>query len=388
MTPAAAATPAGPTLDLVTARGLRLTSLLLTGDPPQPGGAAAPRPTDVAGIVEWFGALQAQDLGSGLWSLGCRLPGTTKADIEAALERREAIRTWPMRGTVHLVPPRDAHWMLDLLGARPLAGAAARRAFLGLPDETAERAVDVLAGALAGGGRLTRAECLAALAGAGIAGTENWGYHLLWYASQRGVTCIAPNVGSEQTFVLLDDWVPNPHRPGRDEALATIARRYVRSHGPASRQDLAGWTGLSAADTKAAIAEAGDAITTARLDGKEVLITPELLDSGPVATPPGDHDVLALPGFDELMLGYKDRSLMLGEGHLKAVVPGGNGVFRPTIVRSGQVVATWTRTTTKSKVTVAVAPLVTIKSADRRRVETALGPYATFLGLDLVVRWP
>ena len=56
-------------------------------------------------MVEWFGAMQAQDMASGLWSLALRLPGRTEADVQAALERREALRTWPMRGTVHLVPP-------------------------------------------------------------------------------------------------------------------------------------------------------------------------------------------------------------------------------------------------------------------------------------------
>ncbi len=102
-----------------------MTSLLLR---PHPRG----NPDSVAGVVEWFGAMQAQDMDSGLWSLGVRLPGATVDDVTAALERREAIRTWPMRGTVHLVPPADAHWMLELMGVRALAGAAKRRETIGL----------------------------------------------------------------------------------------------------------------------------------------------------------------------------------------------------------------------------------------------------------------
>ena len=95
---------------------MRMTSLLLRAHP-------SAKPDTVAGVVEWFGAMQAQDMASALWSLGVRLPGFTLADVNAALERREAIRTWPMRGTVHLVPPADARWMLDLMGVRALAGA-------------------------------------------------------------------------------------------------------------------------------------------------------------------------------------------------------------------------------------------------------------------------
>nr|BFE71494.1 hypothetical protein GCM10020092_047950 [Actinoplanes digitatis] len=140
------------------ALALRMRSLLLG-----PGAG----PDSVVGVVEWFGAMQAQDMASGLWSLGVRLPAFTLDDVNAALERREAIRTWPMRGTVHLVPPADAHWMLELTGVRMLAGAAKRRAVIGLEERDADRGVEVLATVLKGR-RLTRAECLTALADAGI----------------------------------------------------------------------------------------------------------------------------------------------------------------------------------------------------------------------------
>ncbi len=74
---------------------------------------------------------------------------------------------------------------------------------------------------------------------------------------------------NEQTFVLLDEWVPDPHRPDRDEALATIALRYFRSHGPATRQDFAGWTGLTAADAERGIAAAGDELATVEVEGED-----------------------------------------------------------------------------------------------------------------------
>jgi uncharacterized protein YcaQ len=366
------------------ALALRMASLLLADRP----GGAADRPADAAGVVTWFGAMQAQDAASVAWSLGARLPGYTAADVQAALERREALRTWPMRGTVHLVPARDARWMLDLMGGRALAGATARRAHLGLTEEIAERAVKVLGGALAGGGRLTRAECLAALADAGVQCSGQLGYHLLWYASQRGVTCIAPNRGTEQTFVLLDEWAPDPHLPDRDEALATIVLRYFRSHGPATRQDFARWTGLTATDAKRGVAATGDDLTTVRVDGQEMIVHRALLDAyraGPTAG--GQADILALPGFDEYMLGYRDRSLMLAAEHMQAIVPGGNGVFQPTIVRGGRVIGTWKRTAAKTRIAVAVRPLVPVGPSDRARIEDAFKPYAYFTGLPVQVRW-
>ena len=357
------------------ALALRMRSLLLT--PPH-------APDDVAGVVEWFGAMQAQDMASGLWSLGVRLPGRTAGDITAALERREAVRTWPMRGTVHLVPPADALWMLELMGVRVLAGAAKRREIIGLPEATAERGVEILATVLKGN-RLTRAECLAALAEAGVELGPQMGYHLLWYASQKGVTCIAPHIGKEQTFVLLDEWAPKPNRPDRETALGIMALRYFRSHGPATRADFARWTGLTMTDTRTGLAAAGDQLTTVRVDGAEMVVDPALLDTAP---PEPAADWAALPGFDEYMLGYKDRTLMMDAEHLTAVVPGGNGVFRSTLVRGGRVMGTWTRTLGKKAVSIDIQPLGPLGAAERAAAEEALQPYAAFVGLPAQIRWP
>ncbi|MER7457375.1 winged helix DNA-binding domain-containing protein [Micromonospora sp. NPDC126480] len=345
-----------------------MTSLLLRPHP------AGPRRA-VAKVVEWFGAMQAQDLSSGLWSLGVRLPALRQADVSAALERREALRTWPMRGTLHLVPPRDARWMLELTGVRVRKAEATRRTQLGLTEVDAERAVEVLGDALAGGGRLTRAQCLATVAAAGIDTSGQRGYHLLSYASLKGVTCLAPNVGAEQTFVLLDEWAPGQHQMERDEALATLAHRYVRSHGPVTAREFAGWTGLTLTDARRGFDAAGDALAAVRVDGEAAVVDAALLDTAPRRA----DDVLVLPGFDEYLLGYRDRSLMLDPEHVNAIVPGGNGVFQATVVRGGRVVGTWKRKLDPNRVTVTLRPLVPMDERARARVERALARYADFL---------
>lgn len=365
------------------ALGLRMRSLLLADRP----GWSDAGPADVAGVVGWFGAMQAQNLASVAWSLGARLPGCTADDVHAALEHREVLRTWPMRGTVHLVPARDARWMLDVLGVRMLAGAATRWAYLGLSGETADRAVEVLRAALAGGARLTRAQCLQTLTDAGISDAGQFRHHLLWYASQRGVTCFGPDIGKEQSFVLLDEWAPHPYQPDRDEALGTIALRYFRSHGPTTRQDFAGWTGLPATDAERGIAAAGAGLTTVRVDGREMYLDPALLDAPTTGPAAGDDEVLLLPGFDEYLLGFKDRSLMLDAEHTRAIIPGGNGVFQATIVRGGRVIGTWKRTLTRARAVVELRPLVHLGAADRSRVEDALKPYAHFVGRPVQARW-
>ena len=353
-------------MDVNTALSLRMTSLLL-GDRSQP---------DVLRIAEWFGAMQAQDLNSVLWSLGARLPGSTLPEVVAATERRDVVRTWPMRGTVHLIPSADAHWMLELAGVRSLTSVAKRWEYLGLDEKTAHLAMDVLAAAIpAGGGRLTRSACLAALTECGISVAGQRGYHLLWYVSQRGVTAVAPNEGAEQTFVLLDEWAPHRNSPSREEGLAILAGRYFRSHGPTTIKDFAGWTGLTMGDCKKGVAAAD--LTAVDVEGVEMWADPEVLDAGPVT------GWRALPGFDEYMLGYKDRSMMATTDQVAKIIPGGNGVFQSTLVRDGRVMATWKRTLGKKAVTVTVLPLADF---DLDEAVVALEPFAAFVGLPLAVK--
>ncbi|MEU8242689.1 winged helix DNA-binding domain-containing protein [Actinoplanes missouriensis] len=361
-------------MDSSAALSLRLRSLLLAGDADNAG--AGDR--SVLGVAEWFGAMQAQDLNSVLWSLGLRT-GLTLPEVVAATEDRSVVRTWPMRGTVHLVPSADAHWMLDLTGVRQLTSVAKRWDYLGLDEKTAHRSMEILAAALtSGGGRLTRSACLGALREGGIDVGGQRGYHLLWYASQRSLTAIAPNIGAEQTFVLLDDWVPQRFTPSsREEGLAILAQRFFRSHGPATVKDFAGWTSLGVRDARAGIAGAG--LAAVDVEGVEMWADPAVLDAGPV------RGCWALPGFDEYLLGYKDRSLMASAEQLLKIIPGGNGVFQSTLVRHGQVVATWKRSLGKRAVTVTVLPLVPMDVDDFAGV---LSDYAAYLGVPLIVKNP
>ena len=357
-----------------------MAALLVHDGPPD-----SARPRSVAEVVTHLGAMQAQDNASGLWSLGLRLPGSTVTDVVTALEQREALRTWPMRGTVHLVPARDARWMLATTGVRTLRARAGRRAELGLDDSVADRALDAMGQELTGGVRMSRSALLDAVTQRGIPISGQLGYHLIVYASLRGLIATAPDVDGEQTFVLLDEWVANPVQLDGDEALATLATRYFRSHGPTTVKDFAGWTGLTLSDARRGVAAAGDALSAAEHGDVAVYLAPQLLDARGAL--PCDDDVHALPGFDEFLLGYKDRSLMLEPGDIDAVVPGGNGIFRSTFVRGGRVLGTWTRATKGKKAVVTAIPLRPLGNRDRQAVEESLRPWSHFVGLAVEVRW-
>jgi len=98
--------------------------------------------------------------------------------------------------------------------------------------------------------------------------------------------------------------------------------------------------------------------------------------------------VLVLPGFDEYLLGYKDRSLMLADEHQQAIIPGGNGRFQATVVRDGQVIGTWKRTLSKTRAQITVRPLIPLRKTDPVRIEQAFEEYARFIQRPPDVRWP
>ncbi|MGY1661540.1 winged helix DNA-binding domain-containing protein [Geodermatophilus sp. SYSU D00705] len=327
---------------------LRLVAQRLAGPPLPTPGAAVRRLTCV----------QAQDHPGALTSVALRTASRSRAAVEAALDAGEVVRSWPMRGTLHLVAAEDLHWLLELLGPRVLAGATHRRAALDLTVDEIERARGVVTATLAGGRRCGRRELLAAVADGGVATGGQRGYHLLWYLAQTGTLCLGPTRDGEQLFVLLDEWVPGPRRLGREEALAELALRFFTGHGPATVADLARWAGLPLRDVRAGLAAVREQLAAVEVDGREHLMAPETPDL--LAAHRADAQrLLLLPGFDEFVLGYADRSCAVPPEFAERIVPGGNGVFRPTVVGGGRVVGTWRWTGTGTRRRLVAEPFTT-----------------------------
>jgi hypothetical protein len=303
-------------------------------------GLAGERAATPVAAVRRLTAAQGQDHPGSLISVALRTAARSRAEVTGALDRGEVVRSWPMRGTLHLTAAEDLPWMLDLLGERALAGVAKRRAALGLGDDDVARACAAVAAALSGGRRLTRAELLAAIEAGGVAVTGQRGYHLLWFAAQTGHSCLGPTADGEQLFVSLAEWVPAPRRLDREEALAELAARFFAGHGPATVHDLARWSGLTVRDARAGLAAARPQLGSLTVEGTAHFLDPTVPDRL-AACREEARGTFLLPGFDEFVLGYGDRSAVLDPAFATRIVPGGNGMFLPTVVVDGRVVGTW-----------------------------------------------
>jgi hypothetical protein len=224
-----------------------------------------------------------------------------------------------------------------------VARSAVRHRELGLDTRTLDAACEVALSALADGTALGRAQRMAAWEQAGIGTTGQRGYHLLAYLAQTGQVCLgptAPDRPGEQLVVASAWWLPAVAPLDRDDALARLALRYLTGHGPATVADLARWSSLPVTEVRRGVSAVRDQLATVEVEGVEHLMDPATPDRL-AACRQAARQVVLLPGFDEYLLGYADRDAVLAPEHAERIVPGRNGVFRPTVVVDGQVVATW-----------------------------------------------
>ncbi|RYG75336.1 winged helix DNA-binding domain-containing protein [bacterium] len=329
-----------------------------------------------AEVVTHLGAFQAQDYEGALWSIGLRLPGSTRADIVRAIENREIVRTWPMRGTLHFVPARDMRWMLRLTATKVIKATAARYRQLELDDEIFGKARQLLTAALEGDKQFSRIALFTLLKKAGIAPEGQRGVHILGRLCMEGLLCQGAYAGKEPTFALLEEWVINHANLSGEEALAELTKRYFTSHGPTTIEDFAWWSGLTKTQVKAGLA-ANSSIESFDCEGKTYWKCSDSLNVFP--TKPR---VDLLPSFDEYMLGYSDRSAAIDTEHHPKIVPGNNGMFMATIVVNGKIEGLWKRSLASKKLKVSLGPFASLTTVQLALLQKRATAYGQFLGYE------
>lgn len=338
----------------------------------------------VAGTAAHMMATQGQEFWGGRWALAARTAGEpTLRDVDAAFDRGEIVRTWTMRGTLHIVIPGDAARFLAVTRERQLKQFAPVHRSLGIDAAviaTAERAARA---ALNGGNRLTRAEFAQVLSAAGIDPAGMRGNHLLSTLALRGVLVLGPVVPREgaptrdQYLVTMEDALRDV--AGTDAAgttpnadpLAELFVGYIRSHGPAGEADFAWWAGLPKGLARQARVGAADRVTEIA-DGL-------FAASAPPPRRRASPDVVALPPFEEYFLSYADRTVPCAPEFLAAIGPTANGIVRPIVVADGEIVGVWSHSVAVGKHHLLPEHEVFGTSVDAASVDAALTRYARFI---------
>lgn len=331
-------------------------------------------------LITHLGAVQAQDYPMSKWAFGVRLPHATDANIEAALDAGELVRTHVLRATWHIVSGQDVRWMLALTSKYIKASAAIRDRDLGIDSALYTRTNDLIAKALEGGKNLTREEVMQELEKGGVETNSSRAVHFMMNAEQDGIVCNGVMRDKKQTYALLDEKVKPGLVLSREEALANLAGRYFNSHAPATLQDFQWWSGLPMSEARIGLESIKSSLESFESGGKTYFMG----ETAQHATAP-EASVFFLPAFDEYTVSYKDRSTVFDpQWHKNAITS--NGIFKPIIVRDGLVIGIWKRTVQKNKVVVEVEFFDAKDALDLGVMEKAVAGFGRFLGLEVVVK--
>lgn len=372
----------------------------------------------VTGVVSGLFGVQAQDRGQSRWAIGSRVPGARAADVDAAYAAGSIVRSWPGRSTVHAVAAGDLAGMQRVTNHRVLPGAPKRRATIGLPDAELARMTEIALRELAGGRPRTREQLAESWLAAGVPLLGPWRYHAIWFLCQTGRTVLGPlDAAGEQQLVLAADWLPagtppaardtadagtappgttdpgttdpgtaqsgtaqpaaaqpgttdpattdpaatdpaavDAGRPATEHETARYAHRYAAGRGPVLAADLAWWSGLTVTAARRALAAAEAEGWLARVtapDGAPRWAEPALLDSRPEPA----SGVRLIAGYDELVLGYRDRSPVIDPAQEWRLAPARNGIFLGAVLRDGRIVGTWKKRALAAETRIEARPL-------------------------------
>lgn len=320
---------------------------------------------DLVDVVGTVCGSHAQVMSSAELSIGLRVRGVNREDVRRALwTDRTLVKTYGMRGTVHLFPR-------DQLGIWLGALRSARRPAAGLPpdarltDEQVDIVVDAIATALTGTA-LTVDELSAEV----IRLAGPWAGDLVmpaftgWWprwrsalqeAAARGAVCFGPNRGRKVTYERPDVAVPDPA-----DALAEVVRRYLHAYGPATADQFAQWFGM----TKAHAREVFEALPLTEVDVEGSSAWE--LGSATVDEPP--CGLRLLPYFDCYSVGAHPRpSVFPGVAAERALSRGQAGTV-PVLLLDGVVAGIWHQRRTGSKLAVTVEPFGTLGKARLREL--------------------
>ncbi len=333
----------------------RLSAQLLSGPPAR----------DAVEVVDRLLAVQGQDPRGARLAVRARTTGLTVAEVDRALTaERSLVITWLNRGTLHLVRPEDYWWLHQLTTPQLFTGNSRRLAQEGVSPDAADRGVSVIERALSGEGPLPRAALRERIAAAGVRVEGQALVHILMLASLRGLAVRGPMVGNDHAYALVRDWLGKPPAAmDREAALAGLARRYLRGHGPADDRDLAKWAGLPLRDARQALG-----VIRAEVEERE----DGLVDLSSRAKGEGLGEPRLLGPFDPLLLGWTSREPILGTHQAVITV---NGLFRPFALVRGRAVATWRLVGSQ----VVLAPFARLPVADAAALDVEAADIKHFL---------
>lgn len=341
-------------------------------------------------VVADLCGVHAQLMSSAEMTLWARVEGVTPDDVRSALwKRRTLVKTWAMRGTLHLLPAREFALWMSALGTYDYFRKDAWLRYVGLAAGDLERVIDAVAASL-GGRVLTREELAAEIerrtSSSDLASRArgSWG-SLLKPAAFAGKLCFAPGVGQKVRFTSPGTWIAVGDPVDADAALLEVTRRYLASNGPATRDDFARWWGTTPPRAGVLIARLGPEATEVDVEGVRSWMLAADAEAARGATPSGRARLV--PAFDQYVVGAPRALRNLLPPALRDRIYRPQAWISPVLLVDGRMSGVWWHDKKAGRVEVRVEPFVKLKLPVRTAVAAEAEALAAFLGGSLHLTW-
>ena len=341
-------------------------------------------------VTARLAGVQAQVAASAAQVLAVRA-GDPAVDVDRLLwQDRSLVKTWAMRGTLHLLPAAEWRTWVAVLRTREWRITPGWVKYHGITKDELDAVTGAIPEALAGD-PLTRdelADRVAAITGHAHLGEQlRSGWAAVFKpAANLGLLCQGPPRGNNITFTDPTRWLGDAAGggagpdPDPDEAMATVLARFLDVHGPATREDLARWLGITPKAARVVLAAHADELVEVQVDGQAAWMTADGAAAAAESDPPSG--VHLLPGFDPYVLApLSHRAHTIPEGRIDAVSRTA-GWISPVLLVDGRVAGTWEPTTAGDVTTLTITPFhrlprAVVTAANRHtqaRYAALLGP--------------
>lgn len=287
-------------------------------------------------VVSHFGAMQAQEYRMMRWAVGMRTRRPSAEAFRKAYDSGKIIRLHLLRGTWQLVSAEDYRWMLDLCspGGFSVTMGWMHAAGYRITEEEIGRTREILCMTAASLRSATKQDFATALSEKGIVMEDHRLSFHIRLAELSGTLCSGDLHLSKATYSLTDEKVPFRPPMDRDASLMMLSEKYFRSHSPSTLEDFVWWSGLTKGDCRRGIELSGGDIVPLKLKNRTFYVHRDARVAG------FRRGIILLPPYDEYLIGYKSRDLVLPTDHVHRA-HNNSGIFYPVILRDGVAVGNW-----------------------------------------------
>lgn len=347
-------------------------------------------PESMIDVVARLGGVQAQLISSAELALWARVANLDPDAVQQALwNDRSLVKTWAMRGTLHLLPASELQlWqVVPALDRRYLRASWLR--YFGLSSAELERLTTAI-GQVLDGQVLTRDELVdkvSTLLGSRELGQKlrhSWGM-MLKPAAFRCQLCFGPSAGKNVRFTQPASWIGSMAPAEPDIAGRKVTRRFLCTYGPTTREVYAQWLGVSLTRAGALIQSLTDEVTPVDVEGTPAwALTSQLTQ---IAEARSQGVVRLVPAFDQYVIAASRDASHLLPGPFRDRVYRPQGWLSPVILVDGRMDGIWRHERKGGRLLVRMDPFVNLPGWAREAAEAEAERLATFMNRRLELTW-